>query len=97
MGLITITDGVAHLTDECYYKVHICDPKDIELRARERAAFVPGTGHLLEEVAVPCPRCGAEVGERCRTLSESHRAKYGDHLVTAHPARAKLAAEQADK
>lgn len=94
MGLITITDGVAHLTDECYYKVHQCDPTMVSRREQERARFVPDSGHLLTEVAVPCTRCGAEVGEVCRTISESHRQKYGDRLRTAHPARVKAAEEK---
>lgn len=94
MGLITITDGVAHLTDECYYRVHVCSQADLDRVALERAQFVPGSGHLLTEIAVPCPRCGAEVGERCRTISESHRAKYGDHLQTPHPARQQASLEK---
>lgn len=85
--LITVSEGQAHLTHGWFYRVHHCDPAQVQQVAEERARYVPQSGHLLTEVAVPCPRCGAEVGELCRTLSKSHRSKYGDHLRCAHPAR----------
>jgi hypothetical protein len=84
---ITVTEGVAHLTDVPMYQVHRCDPQVLDEVAQDQARYFPGSGHLLTEVAVPCSRCAAEVGETCRTLSDSHRQKYGDHLRVAHPAR----------
>lgn len=45
------------------------------------------THHVPRALAVVCPECGAEVGERCRDKRSADTKK---HRLTIHPAREAL-------
>ena len=80
------------------FRIHVWSSEDVAAHeaalAEYNATHVEGSSHTLLDVTVACPRCNAEVGERCRPLNPEQYRKAnkfnGDHLVTPHKERVAL-------